>query len=100
MLNDDTSDGRVAIAEPLTELTLTVFRLNGMMLQWGDKLVGPLGLTSAKWQMLGSLALAENLLTAPQVGQVMGVTRQGAQKQLNILEELNLVKPQGNPAHK
>jgi DNA-binding MarR family transcriptional regulator len=84
----------------LTALTLTVFRLNGALLQWGDRLVEPLGLTSARWQMLGALALAEAPLTAPQVGEAMGVTRQGAQKQLNALNALGLVETRPNPAHR
>ncbi|WP_420224404.1 MarR family winged helix-turn-helix transcriptional regulator [Pigmentiphaga litoralis] len=83
----------------LTGLTLTVFRLHGALLQWGDKLVEPLGLTSARWQMLGALALAGGPLTAPQIGNAMGVTRQGAQKQLNLLLELGLVVARPNPAH-
>lgn len=83
----------------LTGLTLTVFRLHGALLQWGDKLVEPLGLTSARWQMLGAMALAGEPLTAPQIGNAMGVTRQGAQKQLNLLLELGLVAAGPNPAH-
>ena len=74
-------------AVAVTELTLAVFRLNGVLLHWGDKLVAPLGLTSARWQMLGAIALADTPPTAPQVGGVMGITRQGAQKQLNLLTE-------------
>ena len=66
----------------LTELTLTAFRLNGALLEWGDRLVGPLG------------------LTAPQVGEAMGVTRQGAQKQLNALNALGLIEARPNPAHR
>ncbi|MDR2992185.1 MAG: MarR family transcriptional regulator, partial [Burkholderiaceae bacterium] len=84
----------------LTALTLAVFRLNGALLQWGDLLVAPLGLTSARWQMLGAIALAGRSLTAPQVGAAMGVTRQGAQKQLNVLLKLDLVETLTNPAHK
>ena len=83
----------------LTDLTLTVFKLHGALLQWGDKLVDPLGLTSARWQVLGAIALAGVPLTAPQVGGAMGVTRQGAQKQLNLLLKLGLVEAGDNPAH-
>lgn len=89
-----------AAAEALTDVTLAVFRLNGMLLQWGDVLVEPLGLTSARWQMLGALSLAGRPLTAPQVGRAMGVTRQGAQKQLNLLLEQGLVEAHPNPAHR
>ncbi|MNX25867.1 MarR family protein [compost metagenome] len=89
-----------ADVEALTDLTLTVFRTHGALLQWGDKLVEPLGLSSARWQMLGSIALAGRPLTAPQVGEAMGVTRQGAQKQLNLLLESRLVSSHANPAHR
>lgn len=84
----------------VTELTLTVFRLNGVLLHWGDRLVEPLGLTSARWQMLGALALAGTPQTAPQVAEAMGVTRQGAQKQLNLLLEAGLVEARPNPSHR
>jgi DNA-binding MarR family transcriptional regulator len=87
-------------AQAITRLALTVFRLNGVLLHWGDQLVAPLGLTSARWQMLGAIALADAPLTAPQIGEAMGVTRQGAQKQLNLLLEQGLVAMRPNPAHR
>ena len=87
-------------AVAVTQLALSVFRLNGVLLHWGDQLVAPLGLTSARWQMLGAIALAGKPLSAPQVGEAMGVTRQGAQKQLNLLIEQGLVEAHPNPAHR
>lgn len=84
----------------VSNLALAVFRMNGALLHWGDRLVEPLGLTSARWQMLGAIALADTPLTAPQVGEVMGVTRQGAQKQLNLLLEQGMLESRPNPAHK
>ena len=33
----------------LTEIMLTVFRVNGRLLEKGDQLVEPLNLTSARW---------------------------------------------------
>ena len=67
---------------------------------WGDAFVGPFGLTSARWQMLGALAFSEVPLTAPQIADRMGVTRQGAQKQLNLLREAHLVQTLPNPGHR
>ncbi len=87
-------------AQALTDLTLTVFRLNGALMQWGDSLARPLGLTSARWQMLGAIALAGKPLTSPQIGVAMGVSRQGAQKRLNALDEAKLVAARPNPAHR
>ncbi|MDT7838635.1 MarR family winged helix-turn-helix transcriptional regulator [Aquabacterium sp. OR-4] len=87
-------------ATTITNLALAVFRLNGVLLNWGDRLVAPLGLTSARWQMLGAVALAGVPLTAPQLSEAMGVTRQGAQKQLNLLLEQGLVDVSPNPGHR
>ena len=44
--------------EALTDLFLAVFRLNGRLLAAGDHLVSDLGLTSARWQVLGAIAHA------------------------------------------
>jgi DNA-binding MarR family transcriptional regulator len=83
----------------LTATILTVFRANGQLLAWGDRLVAPYGLTSARWQMLGALKIAGRPQTAPQLAIAMGVTRQGAQKQLNLLIETELIEKRPNPAH-
>lgn len=83
----------------VADIMLLVFRVNGRLLEQGDRLVAGLNLTSARWQMLGALALADQSLTAPQIGDAMGVTRQGAQKQLNLLMGEGLVARRANPAH-
>jgi DNA-binding MarR family transcriptional regulator len=84
----------------LTGTVLAVFRANGRLIAWGDKFVAPFGLTSARWQMLGALALSKQPLTAPQLADNMGVSRQGAQKQLNLLVAENFVSQLPNPYHK
>ncbi len=84
----------------LTETVLAVFRTNGRLIDWGDKFVTPFGLTSARWQMLGALAMSKQPLTAPQLAASMGVSRQGAQKQLNLLVAENLVSQLPNPHHR
>lgn len=99
MKSQNPPSGPHADAPLVTELVLTVFRLNGALLQWGEALVEPLGLTSARWQMLGAIALADTPLSAPQIGQAMGVTRQGAQKQLHLLVHQGLLEVCPNPAH-
>ncbi len=83
----------------LTEIMLTVFRVNGRLLEKGDQLVEPLNLTSARWQVLGAVALAVLPLSAPQIAEAMGITRQGAQKQLNMLEEHGFFERSPNPRH-
>ncbi|MGQ0711048.1 MAG: MarR family winged helix-turn-helix transcriptional regulator [Rhodoferax sp.] len=86
-------------ATALTELMLAVFRCNGRLLEQGDALVAPIGLTSARWQVLGAVALAGQALSAPQVAQAMGMSRQGALKQLGTLLASGHVARQPNPRH-
>lgn len=83
----------------LTDIMLAVFRVNGRLLEKGDQLVGSLNLTSARWQVLGAVALAGKPLSAPQIAEAMGITRQGAQKQLNKLEEDGFFEQSLNPRH-
>jgi DNA-binding MarR family transcriptional regulator len=83
----------------LTDIMLAIFRVNGRLLEKGDQLVEPLNLTSARWQVLGAVSLSGKPLSAPQVAEAMGITRQGAQKQLNKLEEEGLLEHLPNPRH-
>lgn len=85
----------------LGELAVMIFRLNTSLLTWGDTFSAQWGLTSTRWRILGALARSETqLLTAPQIAQAMGLTRQGVQKQLNDLCQQRLIKTQANPEHK
>jgi DNA-binding MarR family transcriptional regulator len=83
----------------LADVMVLVFRLNGRLLERGDRLVEGLNLTSARWQVLGALSLAGQPLTAPQIADAMGITRQGAQKQLNLLTDEGLLERRPNPSH-
>lgn len=83
----------------LTDIMLTVFRVNGRLLEKGDQLVKPLNLTSARWQVLGAVAQAGKPLSVPQVAEAMGITRQGAQKQLNKLAKEGFFEQRRNPRH-
>jgi len=85
--------------DTLVQIMLAVFRINGRLLEQGDAMVAPLDLTSARWQVLGAISLEGRPLTAPQVAQAMGITRQGALKQLDRMEEEGLVARQPNPRH-
>jgi DNA-binding MarR family transcriptional regulator len=68
--------GRTLTGEAATALILSTFRANGVMLDAGDLLGANEGLTSARWQVLGAIALAERPLTVPQIARRMGLTRQ------------------------
>lgn len=87
-------------ADKLTTITLSVFRLNGQFVEWGNHFSQPHGLTTARWQVLGAIALAPQPPNVPQIAATMGVTRQGVLKQINLLVDEGLIQPLPNPAHK
>ncbi len=86
--------------EAVTELILDVFRLNGRLLVAGDRLVAELGLTSARWQILGAIAYAEKPQSVAWHARTMGVHRQGIQRIVNELGKEGIVEFLPNPHHK
>lgn len=86
--------------EAVTALILDVFRLNGRLQIAGDRLVAELGLTSARWQILGAIAYAEKPETVAWHAKAMGVHRQGIQRIVNELEKEGMVAFRPNPHHK
>ena len=86
-------------AAVLSDIMITIFRVNARLLENGDHLVAPLQLTSARWQILGAVALAGKPLTTPQIAEAMGITRQGVQKQLNRMLDEGLFDIHQNPRH-
>lgn len=89
-----------AEGEAVTALILDVFRLNGRLITAGDRLVADLGLTSARWQVLGALANAERPESIAWHARTMGHHRQGVQRIANDLEKEGIVEFQPNPHHK
>lgn len=85
--------------EILTEVILSTFRVNALLLEKGNELVEPLGLTSARWQVIGAIAMSGRPLTCPQVAMAMGISRQGALKQLDLAHERGLLLSKENPNH-
>ena len=86
--------------EAVTELIMDVFKLNGRLLIAGDRLVAELGLTSARWQVLGAIAYADRPESVAWHARSMGVHRQGIQRIVNELENEGIVEFQNNPHHK
>lgn len=91
---------RTARGEAATELVLRVFRANGVLLAAGDRLAAEQGLTSARWQVLGALALAGRPLTVAQIARRMGLTRQSVQASVDRLRRATLLEADENPDHR
>ena len=83
----------------VTELILETFRLNGRLLATGDALVRDLGLTSARWQVLGAVAMSPVPLPVAHIARNMGLSRQGVQRIADELEAREIVRFAPNPHH-
>jgi DNA-binding MarR family transcriptional regulator len=83
----------------IANLIIAVFRLNGRLLDAGDRLVSELGLTSAWWQVLGALALSPVPLPVAHIARNMGLSRQSVQRIADLLAEKALVRFEANPHH-
>jgi DNA-binding MarR family transcriptional regulator len=86
-------------AEVFAKIAVAIFRVNERLFEKGNELVAPLGMTSARWQVIAPIALSGQALSCPQIAASMGVSRQGAQKQLNLALEDGLVVTEPNPRH-
>ena len=86
--------------QALTGLILSIFRLNGRLLLAGDRLVAGLDLTSARWQVLGAIALAERPQPVAWLARNMGLNRQGVQRIVNEMRNDSLLELQPNPHHR
>src|SRR6476661_3584973 len=91
---------RTPAANALTDLIIDVFRLNGLLLTVGDRIVARLGLTSARWQVLGAIAYAERAQPVAWLARDMGGNRQNLQRIVNDLRKTGLVTLEVNPHHR
>jgi DNA-binding MarR family transcriptional regulator len=89
-----TASGKV-----FTELVLEVFRFNGRLVFVGDRMTKALGLSTARWQTLGAMALSEQPLTVAEIARNMGLQRQSVQRTVNMLVSSGMVATHENPNH-
>src|SRR5215472_2987546 len=95
-----TARARTPEGDAATDLVLAMFRANGLLLTAGHQLAMREGLTAARWQVLGAVALAGRPLTVPQVARRMGLTRQAVQASVNRLRDDALVETSENLDHR
>jgi DNA-binding MarR family transcriptional regulator len=81
-----------------TELILAVFRLNGLVLEAGDRLTQPVGLSSARWQVLG--VVEHEPTPVAHVARIMGLTRQSVQQTADALAADGFITYTENPHHR
>lgn len=91
---------RTKKGEAFTEIALEIFKFNGLLVSEGDRIAGEFGLSSARWKVLGAVAMAEEPLTVAQVAREMGQARQSVQRIASTMAEGGYFTWKDNPAHK
>lgn len=89
-----------ALRRAFTGLVIEVFRLNGDMLAVGNALGAQVGLTSARWQVLGAISLSPVPLPVAHIARNMGLTRQAVQRSVDEMRAHGLVRLEPNPHHR
>jgi DNA-binding MarR family transcriptional regulator len=84
----------------MTGVILSTFRANGHLLEEGDRLGAEEGLTSARWQVLGAITVADRPLTVPQIARRMGLTRQSVHATVKRLVRDGLLELAPNADHR
>ncbi|WP_342709384.1 MarR family winged helix-turn-helix transcriptional regulator [Bradyrhizobium sp. B124] len=91
---------RTPAGEALSDLILDLFRLNSLLFTAGDRMVAGLGLTSARWQILGAIVTAERPQPVAWLARDLGAARQNVQRIVNDLQRDGLVTFETNPHHR
>lgn len=84
----------------MTDLVLELFRASARMITAGDRLVAETGLTSARWQLLGTIVNADRAQPVSWIARDMGANRQNVQRIVNDLVKDGLLEFQPNPHHR
>ncbi|MED5311086.1 MAG: MarR family transcriptional regulator [Pseudomonadota bacterium] len=82
------------------DLVLTLFRLNGLLIAEGDAMTKELGLTHARWKVIGAIALSSAGLTVPGIARVLGQSRQAVQRITDVMVADGILVYNDNPKHK
>ncbi len=98
MKHDDDVPAHSPEGEAFTKFVIETFRLNGHLLDAGDDLCADLGLSSARWQVLG--AIDEDQLPVAHIARNMGLTRQAVQRVADELEREGFIAFSENPHHR
>ena len=81
------------------DLVISVFALNGRMIETGNQLTRHIGLTTASWQVIGALGYSPVPLPVAHIARNMGLSRQSVQRVVDLLDAKGFVRFEPNPHH-
>jgi DNA-binding MarR family transcriptional regulator len=88
----------VAKGKVITELARAIFELNGLLLDASNQLTAPVGLTGARWQILGIVEHGPEPVA--NIARIWRLTRQGVQQTADALYSDGFVEYLENPHHR
>src|SRR5258707_13117613 len=91
---------RTPAGTALTTLILDLFSLNNRLLAAGDRLVAKLGLTSARWQVLGTIVAADRPHAGAWLARDLGAHRPNLGRIGKDSEAGGMIRFAPNPAHR
>lgn len=77
---------------------LATLRVHGQLIAAGDELTRPVGLSSARWQVLG--VVEHGPVSVADIAKTMGLARQSVQETADALERAGFVRFEANPHHR
>jgi DNA-binding MarR family transcriptional regulator len=81
-----------------TELIREIFQVNILLLEAGNQLTAPVGLSGARWQILG--IVEHGAVPVAHIARLWGLTRQGVQQTADTLNKDGFVEYLENPHHR
>ena len=84
----------------LTKIVLEYFRSYGRLIALGDAMTKDIGLTSARWQVMGAIASTPHDVTVSIIARLMGLQRQSVQRVVDLLVGDDFVQLEQNLHHK
>jgi DNA-binding MarR family transcriptional regulator len=81
-------------------LIFEVLRLNNVLMLDAEALIADLGLTPARWQVLGTISYLKQPDTVAGLARRLGLARQSVQRVVGDMAALGLVTLAENPSHK
>lgn len=81
-------------SDPLGQFSLSIFRLNGFLMNNGNAITKSLCQSSARWQVLGQVGYQAQ--TVAQIARNMGHARQSVQRIADVLKKEGLVSYKSN----
>jgi DNA-binding MarR family transcriptional regulator len=83
--------------QALDALILETFHFHGQLIAAGDALTRDLGLSSARWQVLGAVGKSQEPPSLSAIARSMGLSRQAVRRVVNELEAEGLLETRPHP---